>query len=67
MKNRIAAAFQNTVDFELQWDLNILEALIRHYGIRRSEIQIKCPIRSLRPQSAYSPILRLSVVIYHHH
>lgn len=48
MKNRIAAAFQNTVDFELQWDLDILEALIRHYGIRRSEIQIKCPIHSER-------------------
>lgn len=48
MKNHIAAAFQNTVDFELKWDTAILEALIRQYRISRSEIQRNRSIRSER-------------------
>lgn len=48
MKNRIAAAFQNTVDFELHWDTGILESLIKHHAICRPEIQIIRPICSER-------------------
>ena len=29
MKNHIAAAFQNTVDFELNWDTDILKAPLK--------------------------------------
>ena len=46
MKNHIAAAFQNTVDFELKWDTAILESLIRQHRISQSEIQSNRSIQS---------------------
>ena len=48
MKNHIAAAFQNTVDFELKWDTTILESLIRQHRISQSEIQSNRSIQSER-------------------
>lgn len=48
MKNCIAAAFQNTVDFELKWDTGILESLIRRHRISLPEIQKNGLIRSER-------------------
>lgn len=48
MKNHIAAAFQNTVDFELKWNTDILESLIKHHHIYLPEIQKHLPIRSER-------------------
>ena len=48
MKNHIAAAFQNTVDFELNWDTDILKALIKNYRILQSEIQADRSIHSER-------------------
>ena len=48
MKNHIAAAFQNTVDFELKWDTAILESLIRQHRISQSEIQSNRSIQSER-------------------
>lgn len=48
MNNRIVTAFQNTVDFELIWDQEVIENFIRQYDIRRSEIECSHPIHSER-------------------
>lgn len=48
MEQYIAAGFQNTVDFELEWDQLRLEELIRKENIRREEIGVVCPIQSQR-------------------
>lgn len=48
MRHYIAVGFQNTVDFELGWDLNILHSLIRLYDIHESEICCDAPVRSER-------------------
>ncbi len=48
MNNYIAAGFQNTVDFELEWDLFALERLVRENRIVQSEIRQTVPIRSVR-------------------
>lgn len=48
MEHFIAAGFQNTVDFELEWDQQKLESLIQQYGIRCEEIEAVCPINSQR-------------------
>lgn len=48
MKNRIAAGFQNTVDFELVWDTSILESLISQHDIQYSELSTAISICSER-------------------
>lgn len=48
MEHFIAAGFQNTVDFELEWDQRRLEEAIRQHGIRREEIGIVLPIENER-------------------
>ncbi|MBQ6361344.1 MAG: hypothetical protein IJJ25_09385 [Lachnospiraceae bacterium] len=48
MGNLIAAGFQNTVDFELDWDPGTLAGLCRMYGLCRSEIREYAPINSER-------------------
>ncbi len=48
MKNRIALGFQNTVDFELEWDSAVLEALIWSYKISDVEIGVDIPIHTER-------------------
>lgn len=48
MSNQIALGFQNTVDFELAWEPDTLEALIRHYDIRSQEISGDIEICSQR-------------------
>lgn len=48
MLHFIAAGFQNTVDFELEWDQQCLEKAIQQHGIRREEIGIVLPIESER-------------------
>lgn len=48
MENYIAAGFQNTVDFELEWDEVRLEALIQKHGISPAELRPVCPIGSER-------------------
>lgn len=44
MPNRILMGFQNTVDFELAWEPDILEELIRHHQIYDREIRADIPI-----------------------
>ena len=48
MNNRIAAGFQNTVDFEIIWDQERLQALINFHQITGEEIRIYSPITSER-------------------
>lgn len=48
MRNYIAAGFQNTVDFELNWDASVLETLISQYKITSSEISAEKEIHSER-------------------
>lgn len=48
MSNQIALGFQNTVDFELAWDPEILKGLVEHYGIRNQDIRGDIEIRSER-------------------
>lgn len=48
MEYFIAAGFQNTVDFELEWNRQCLEELVRQYEIRSEEICAVCPIESER-------------------
>ena len=48
MEYYIAAGFQNTVDFELEWDQQRLETLIRQHGICCEEIDAVSPIESQR-------------------
>ena len=44
MEHLIAAGFQNTVDFELEWDQRRLEELVQQHGIRLEEIGAVSPI-----------------------
>ena len=39
MSNRFAMGFQNTVDFELVWDPQIIESLIVSFDIHDNEIR----------------------------
>lgn len=48
MEHLIAAGFQNTVDFELEWDQRRLEELVQQHGIRLEEIGAVSPIESQR-------------------
>lgn len=48
MTNFITAGFQNTVDFELEWDQSTLESLIRKHQITNADIGIVSPIRNQR-------------------
>lgn len=48
MRHYIAMGFQNTVDFELEWDPDIFHSLIDSYQIHESEICCDVQIRSER-------------------
>ena len=48
MKRRIAVGFQNTVDFELEWNTPVIEKLVKQYHIRNAEIENRHPIASER-------------------
>jgi len=48
MNDLIAAGFQNTVDFELEWRPDILRKLLQAEGIGREDIRQVHPISSLR-------------------
>lgn len=48
MDNRIVAGFQNTVDFEIAWNQETVQALIQAYEIQYDEIQIFTPVTNER-------------------
>ena len=48
MKERIALGFCNNVDYEIVWNADVLEDLIRRYKIRGDELQLPGEIRSQR-------------------
>ena len=39
MGEKIALGFHTCVDYELDWDLSVIEGLIRKFDVRRSEIR----------------------------
>lgn len=48
MGEKIALGFHACVDYELDWDLSVIEGMIREFDVRRSEIQSDIVIDSER-------------------
>ena len=48
MGEKIALGFHTCVDYELDWDLSVIEGLIRKFDVRRSEIRSDIMIDSER-------------------
>ena len=48
MGEKIALGFHACVDYELDWDLSVIEDLIREFAVKRSEIRKDIVIDSER-------------------
>lgn len=44
MKAKIALGFGNNVDYEIVWNAEVIEDLVRQYNIRRAELNLNYPI-----------------------